>query len=224
MQARTWKTFKWWWQFCVLSKREWLHGNIQVCYFIEYSEFGTQEPEATRCLQFREKLRCSCPKLRCCCLPMVLSCSLIFHICKFPLMWITDFTPLCCTNVSTGHLALSESILKVGCYSNNPTEGSQAQLHDPTSHKSESMHPFDFLFKTSRKDVTESAPAGADNAQSNSPEGYPFFCYLSAGCFCSKFKLEQDYDTISVLLRGHSLIKQWNKASVSTLQPCKYLV
>lgn len=56
-----------------------------------------------------------------------------------------------------------------GCYSNNLTEGSQTQVNDPTSHKSEFMHAFDFLFQTSRKDVTESAAAEADKAKSNFP-------------------------------------------------------
>lgn len=134
-------------------------------------------------------------------------------------MWITDLTSLHGANVFTGHSwhccqHLQKAFL-VGCYSNSLTEGSHTQLNDSTSHKSEFMHGFDFLVQTSRKDVTESAASGEDKAQSNVPEGYPFFCYLSEGCFCPKSKHEQDCDTISALKRGHALIKQWNKASVT---------
>lgn len=198
--------------------------------FIEYPEFGTRLGTRSHImLAIQREMKMLVSKRRCGCLQIVLSYSLILQICKVLLMWITDFTSLHCANVFTGHswhcCQHCQKASLVGCYSNNLTESSQTQLNDPTSHKSEFMHRFDFLFQTSRKGVTESPAAGVDKAQSNFPEGCPFFRYLSEGCFCPKFKHEYDHDTISGLKRGHSLIKQWNKASVTpnTLQPCKYL-
>lgn len=90
----------------------------------------------------------------------------------------------------------------VGCYSNNLTESSKTQLNDPTSHKSEFMHGFDFLFQTSRKDVTESAAAGVDKPQSNFPEGCPFFHYLSEAVSAPNSNVSQTMIPFQCLKEG----------------------